>query len=321
MDVVGIGTPTQDFLAHIKELPKENEATRLLEYSWQGGGKVPTAMVALARLGAKVGIIGVVGDCPYGRFCIEDFNRHGIDTSRMVIDRGKETSFCLVLSEEKSNGRNILFHPGTARKLEIDDLDREYITSGKYLHISEAYPAVRQAAIWAREKGVQVVFDADGYSPEIENMVPMIDVFIASEFYYRAVFNDENYEENCRKIMAQGPSIVVFTFGEKGCIAMDKTGFYMVPGFKVNVVDTTGAGDVYHGAFIYGLLQGWDIEKTARFSNAVAAIKCTRIGGRAGIPTLSTVMHFLETGEIDYTEIDERVKYYEKCRATAFNVI
>ena len=88
--------------------------------------------------------------------------------------------------------------------------------------------------------------------------------------------------------------------------------FFKIPAFKVDVVDTTGAGDVFHGAFIYGLLQGWDIEYTAKFSSAVSAIKCTRLGGRAGIPNLATVERFLEDGTIDYADIDNRVDFYRE---------
>ena len=110
--------------------------------------------------------------------------------------------------------------------------------------------------------------------------------------------------------MKMGPKVVVFTLGEKGCVAMDGRGFYVIPGFEVDVVDTTGAGDVYHGAFIYGLLQGWDTNKISRFSNAVSAIKCTRLGGRAGIPNADTVNEFLKKQVINYSEIDARVNYY-----------
>jgi sulfofructose kinase len=312
MDVVGIGVPNIDLLAHIKELPKENQSTRLLEHSWQGGGKVPTAIAALARLGARVGMIGVVGDCCYGQFCINDFKYHKVDTSRIIIDKEKNTSFAIVLSEEKTNGRNIMYKPGNVRGLSIEDLDREYITSAKYLHLAEATPVTIKAAQWAKAAGVKVAFDADFYNPQVEKMIPLIDVFIASEFYYDAVFKDKNYEANCRHIMKQGPGIVVLTLGDKGCTALDELGFYDVPAFKVNVCDTTGAGDVYHGAFIYGLLQNWSIPETARFANAVSAVKCTRIGGRAAIPDLPTVMKFIESGEIDYDEIDKRVKYYEQ---------
>lgn len=312
MDVVGIETPCVDLLANIPKIPEANRGTRLQNYSWQGGGKVSSAMVAAARLGARCGMIGVVDGGTYGKFCLDDFKDHGIDVSRMIIDEDGETPFSIVLADDETHGRSIIYYPGTNRPLEISDLDKDYIQSASYLHLATDSPVAKQAAIWAREKGRTVVYDADSYYPGIEDMIPLIDVFIASEFFYEALFKDKNYEANCKKIQEMGPDIVVFTLGEKGCVGVQGNEFFMEEGFSVEVMDTTGAGDVYHGAFIAGLLQGWDARRTARFSNAVSAIKCTRMGGRAAIPTFDTVMKFLETGIIDYEEIDQRVARYRR---------
>lgn len=312
MDVIGIGIPCVDLLANIPKMPKANKGTMIQDYSWQGGGKVPTAMVALARLGAQCGMIGIVDGCSYGKFCLDDFKAHGIDVSRMIVDDNGETPFSIVLSDDHTHGRSIIYYPGTNRDLVLEDLDKEYIQSARYLHLADDSPVSRQAAVWAREAGVVVVYDADSYHPGIEEMIPLIDVFIASEFYYKAVYGDDEYEVNCRKIQSIGPDIVVFTLGEQGCVGVQGNGFFMEEGFSVKVIDTTGAGDVYHGAFISGLLQGWDARQTARYSNAVSAIKCTRMGGRAGIPTFDTVIKYLETGIIDYGEIDKRVAGYRR---------
>ncbi|HHZ12638.1 MAG: carbohydrate kinase family protein [Caldicoprobacterales bacterium] len=308
--VVGIGNPVMDFLIHTRKIPKTNESCRLEEYSWQGGGKVPSALVALGRLGVKTGMVGVVGNDAFGRFLIDDFKRHDVDVSRLYVDPNGQTSFCICLSEEETQGRSFIGRQPNLRKLTLEDLDREYITQGDYLHLSHMTPVTRQAALWSREKGNTVVFDADYYQEEIEKNYGLIDVFIASEFYYRAVFQDDNHEENCRLIQKEGPDIVIFTFGEHGCLGVYGDKYFEMPAFKVKVMDTTGAGDVFHGAFIYGLIQGWDVEDIARFSSAVSAIKCTRVGGRAGIPDLPTVEQFLKDGTIDYREIDQRVAFY-----------
>jgi sulfofructose kinase len=144
-------------------------------------------------------------------------------------------------------------------------------------------------------------------------MIPFIDTFIASEFYYDEVFSNRDYEASCRKLIEMGPEIAVITLGSKGCVGVDKNGYFEQATFNdVKVVDTVGAGDVFHGAFLYGLLQGWGAAKTSRFANAVSSIKCSRIGGRAGIPDYKTVADFLETGKIDYAEIDERTYYYRR---------
>jgi len=104
---------------------------------------------------------------------------------------------------------------------------------------------------------------------------------------------EKDYFKAAKKLFSQGPEIVVITLGEKGCLYKSCKETFTKPAFKVKVVDTTGAGDVFHGAFIYGLLKGWKLEKIAEFSNAVSAIKCTKLGGRAGIPTLKEVNELL----------------------------
>lgn len=312
MDVVGIGTPVYDILTRVEKMPVANRGELILEYSCQGGNKVPTAMVALACLGAKTGLIGVVGGCSNGRFCLDDLIYHNIDTSNIVVDKNGETPICIIISDEETHGRSILYKPGNLRPLTVDDFDETYIASSKYLHIAEISPAIIEVVEKARKSGVKIVIDADNYYKEVDNIIPLVDVFIASEFYYDAVFSDRNYKENCKRISERGPKIVVFTFGERGCIGLSGDSYFEIPAFKVDVRDTNGAGDVFHGAFIYGLLQNWEIEQIASFSSAVSAIKCTKIGGRAGIPDLDTVMKFIETGRIDYTNIDRRVERYRK---------
>ena len=142
----------------------------------------------------------------------------------------------------------------------------------------------------------------------------MIDVFICSEFFFEGMFgaerSDEALEKGLRELCGRGCEIAVVTLGAKGCAGVSKDGLFRLPAFTgIHVADSTGAGDTFHGAFIYGLLQGWSAEKTARFSSAVSAIKCTVPGGRAGIPDLETVMHFLETGEIN-TALSEKWQAY-----------
>lgn len=312
MDVIGIGTPCADFLVNLQELPLTNQNRRIEEYSWQCGGKVATALAALARLGAETGVIGVVGSCALGRFCVEDFRRHGVDTSRLIVDEGKETSFSLVISEKKTGGRNIIYHPGDNRTLAVSDLSRDYIESGEFLHLEAATPVTETAAQWAREAGAKVVFDGDGFHKKTVEMFPLIDVFIGSGFFYQGYAGGDSLEQACQRIRETGPQIAVFTLGERGCAGLDGEEYFEEPGFKVDAVDTTGAGDVFHGAFIYGLLKGWKIRETARFANAAAAVKCTCIGGRAGIPDLEAVEKFLKSGAIDDAWREERINMYRR---------
>jgi sugar/nucleoside kinase (ribokinase family) len=314
IDIIGIENPVMDFNALINKMPEPGGFASLQDYSWQGGGNVGSAIVAAARLGAKCGMVGIVGDDAYGQFCIDDFKRHNIDVSHLTKDTGNATSLCMCLAESETMERSFIAKPGTRRQPNKTELDKKYISTAKYIHLGPMGEPQVQAAIWAREMGVTVVDDAGYFNPDTDAHTDLIDIFVGSRHYYNGLFKDDNYEKNCREIQKRGPKIVVFTLGAKGCLGIDSNDkYFTLPAFRnISVVDTTGAGDVFHGAFIFGLLQGWDIEKTSKFSSAVSAIKCTRLGGRAAIPDYKTVQNFLKTGDIDYTEIDKRVEFYRE---------
>ena len=313
-DVIGIESPCMDFALNLDRLPAPNGGARLNGYTWQGGGKISTGIIAAARLGAKCMQIGTLGDDIFGRAVYDDFVRHGVDVSRMQMIPGSTTSLSVVLSDLETRGRSIMFKTGTApRTREDDETDLDIVRSAKFFFLAHLGGINLRAAKIARESGVRVLMDADYPHDGMVENIGFIDDFIASEFVYNSLFPDsDDYENNCASIMAKGPRTVVFTLGSKGCAGMDKNGYFKLATYDVPVIDTLGAGDVFHGAFLAGLLRGWDAKRTADFSNAVSSIKCTRAGGRAGIPDFKTVMRFMETGEIDYTELDQRAEYYKR---------
>nr|WP_308627172.1 carbohydrate kinase family protein [uncultured Eisenbergiella sp.] len=316
-DIVGLESPCVDLNINVENFPAPDGGERVLDSSWQGGGKVATGMIAAARLNARGAFIGSVGDDSYGQFCRRDFEKHGIDTRYLITREKESTLFDVVISDKKSMGRSILFYPGNApvRFMDVEELPDPYLENTRYLYVSQVNNTTREAMRRAKKAGASVVMDADSYTPGDEEAFGLIDVMIGSAFYYRALFpssGDEDYERNCRKLREKGPGIVVFTRGPKGCLGLGEEGFFTLPAFPVEVVDTVGAGDVFHGAFIAGLLQGYTVRETARLASAVSAVKCTRIGGRAGIPDWDTVRAFMETGRIDYREIEERVQYYKR---------
>lgn len=311
-DVVGIDMPCMDLLTTVDSFPKPNGGARVNSLSWQGGNKVSTGMVAAARLGARCAILGAVGDDSFGRFCLWDFEQHGIDTSGMVVRSNTSTSLSIVISDRETGGRSFVFHHGSAGPCSIEEIDHRKLEQTRFFFVSN----MDETAIWccttAKQAGAEIFIDADTYSEAMMEQIHLIDYFIASEFVYEALFSNRDYEENCRKILDMGPKAVVFTLGGKGCVGLCDEGFFKLETYPVEVVDTTGAGDVFHGAFLAGLLQGWTIRQCSDFSNAVASIKCTRQGGRAGIPDMATALKFMETGKIDYTEIDKRVELYKR---------
>lgn len=317
-DVYGLDTPCIDLNLNLKDLPQKNHGALVTDLSWQGGGKVSSGLVACARLGGKCAAGGVLGDDVYGRFCYADYVRHGINVDDMVLHKNEATHFSIVVSDQKTQSRTILFKKGTIPKFLESEVDWNKIKNSKYLFIADTSELTRKTVDFARENGTEIFIDADFYSDALKEMIPKIDVFIGSEFVFDGLFPEhkekglEKLEEECKEISASGPKIVVFTFGEKGCVGYSKEGFFVLPAFSVDVVDTVGAGDVFHGAFLAQLLKGQSVMECARAASAVSAIKCTRIGGRAGIPNSETLQKFLDTGEIDYTEIDERVNFYRR---------
>lgn len=279
--------------------------------SWQGGGKVASGMVACARLGAKCAMMGAVGSDDYGQFCIRDFERHGIDVSGMKVREGETTSLSIVISDRETNGRTIVYRRGTAQPPTFEELDQEILEDCQWFFISHVTAVSLEAMRRAKAAGAGVIVDADSYSSEMMENIGLIDVFIGSEFFYHALFRDLEYEKNCRFLCEKGPSIVIFTLGPKGCVGYSpEDGYFEVPSFQIPVVDTVGAGDVFHGAYVVGLLRGLLPKEAARLATGASCIKCTRIGGRAGIPDWDTVQKYLQTGEIDYAEINQRVEFY-----------
>ncbi|SHO47518.1 carbohydrate kinase family protein [Anaerocolumna xylanovorans] len=311
-DLVGMDSPCVDLAVNVDKIPEPNHGELVKNVSWQGGGKVATGLIAAARLGARAAAIGNIGTDIYGTFIRTDFIRHGIDTKYLLQREDKSTHFDIVISDKKTGGRNILYYPGTSESITEEELPLSYLQSTKYFYIARLDEITIKAARLAKQAGAKIIMDADSGLPNLKEELPLIDVFIGSEFIYHSLFSDSDYEKNCRAMMEKGPEIVVFTFGEKGAAGVSREGYFQIPAYKVETVDTVGAGDVFHGAFAAGLLKNLSVCETARFAAAAAAIKCTRIGGRAGIPDMDTVKKFMETGMIDYKEIDHRVEFYQR---------
>ena len=315
MDVVACGNTVMDIIVDVERRLEANEAGDVRGMSWQYGGKVSTAIVAAARMsGRPCAIMGTVGG-EIGQLIKRDFVFHGIDVTHLLEMPEGQSQVTLVLAIASDESRNFYVKHPTVAPLGVEQVDETLIAGAKYLHLSEPKPYCLQAAKYARSHGVKVVYDADKYYDEgMEEIMREVDYLIPSEYCYKTMYKSGEIEENLhalRALAAPGATVIV-TFGERGLSGLDGDGFFKLPAFEVDAVDTTGAGDVFHGAFTAGLLRGMDTRTAAHYASAASAIKCTRIGGRAGIPTHEVVMGFLENGTIDYTEIDRRVAHYER---------
>ncbi|MGQ9630925.1 MAG: carbohydrate kinase family protein [bacterium] len=293
-DVVGIGCSAVDYLGIAPYYPQPDVKLELLELSQQGGGPVATALVTLARLGARAGYIGKVGDDSLGQFIVREFRKEGVNTDYTIIHKGGSARFAFIVVDRERGTRTIFWSQKGVEPLRPEEVDRRAVLSARILHIDEYEPeAAAAAAVWAKEAGIRVVLDAERVSPTTRKLVESADVVIVPRDFALHLTGRANIESAGEAIYSDHGGIVVMTAGSEGAFCVSDSSKFFQPAFPVDVVDTTGAGDVFHGAFIYGLLQGWDTKEIVEFACAVAAMKCRKLGGRAGIPTLKEVYEFL----------------------------
>lgn len=300
MDIVGIGMACLDLIIRANELPTWQRGARLEAMGIEGGGPVATALAAASRLGASTGFLGTYGSDRMGMVKLQTLVDFGVDVSRAVRLDGPENQAVLVCVHAET-GERIFSGGGSShnRVLEAADLDRAYVTSARCLHLDGYHaPAARQAALWMRELGKPVMLDGSAtsgpVSTEMRQLVELSDILICGSGFGPALTGKHNLQEAGAAILTMGPRIVVQTEGKDGCYTSTSAGFFHTPAFDVDVVDTTGAGDVFHGAFLVGMLRGWPLRTICQFSAAVSAIKCTHLGGRPGAPTFEATQAFLQ---------------------------
>jgi sulfofructose kinase len=295
LDVVGLGYTALDYLGVVPHFPLENRKLELRRFIIQGGGPAATAVVTARRLGLKASYIGKVGDDWFGACMQDELRKEGVGISSVIVEPGASSQFAFIMVDECTAERTILWTRGSVSGIRPEEVDRELVASARALLVDSLEPeAAQTAALTAREHGIPVLIDAGTLREGVEALLPLCDYIVASEVFAEQISGGKGLEEALRVIFSYGPHAAVVTLGEAGCVALCGDGMIEARGFKVKAVDTTGAGDVFHGAFLFAVLQDWDLYRAMVFSNAVAAMKCRRLGGRSGIPGIGETMVFLE---------------------------
>jgi sugar/nucleoside kinase (ribokinase family) len=293
-DVVGMGLNSVDFLSVVPEFPAPNSKMKMLQFSKQGGGQVATAMVALSRWGVRTRYIGKVGEDDLGQFSLASIRQEGVDVSSVTIEPNAINQFALIIVEGPSAERTILWNRDDRLMYRKGELQREEICSGKLLHLDgHDIHAALQCARWAKEEGIPTVIDLDKVEPLTSELIKGIDFIITSSRFPALYTGISDREKALLELQKHTPGFLCATLGHEGAMALVDGKVIYVEGFEVKSADTTGAGDVFHAGFIYGLLRNWEVAEISRFANAVAALKCQDLGGRKGIPTLEEVRRFL----------------------------
>jgi sulfofructose kinase len=294
--VVGMGLNSVDFLTLVPQFPTSNSKMKILQFAKSGGGQVATAMVALSRWGIKAKYIGKVGSDELGRFSIDSIREEGVDVSSVTIEPDTPNQLAVIIVEEPSGNRTILWDRDERLMYRNKELKREEICSGRLLLLDgHDIKAAIRCATWAKEEGIPTIVDLDKVEPLTSELIGLIDFVVTSSRFPSLFTGIADREKALMAMQGVTSGFLCATLGEQGSVALVEGNILHVKGFPVKVVDTTGAGDVFHAGFIYGLLQHWEVAEILRFANIVAALKCRDLGGRRGIPRIEEAQTIFKT--------------------------
>lgn len=296
IQVIGLGQACLDCLGRIPSYPDEDDKIELKEVQFQCGGPAATALVTLSRLGIETAFFGSVSDDPNGIEILKGLKRERIETSFLKIKEGYTSQLAFIVITEGSGYRTIFWYRGSVPPLKPSDVNLLPFTNAKILHLDDVMiEASIEAAHQARAMGLKVVMDAGSMREGARELASLTDILIASESFAESLSGPYVLPEVALEALRQlGPNEVVITMGSNGSIGWDGVEVLSQKAFPVETKDTTGAGDVYHGAYIYGVLQGWDLAARMRFASAVSALKCREIGAQKGIPKREEVIEFMK---------------------------
>jgi len=297
--VIGIGVACLDQLILWEDMAAPVREAKIVTCDMQGGGMAATAMVTVTRLGGEAEFWGAVGNDWVGDRILKGLQDQRVDTSQVRRIDGKTSPFMVVCIDRRTAQRHFFHWTGLCDAVSpLGSLER--LQDAGCLLADLTRPETDLAAAReAKRLGVPVVADVEGMGKHARKVLAHTDYAIADEGCLRDLGTGADHRKACEAIRAMGPAQVVITLGERGLVFLDGERFGRMDALDVEAVDTTGAGDVFHGAFCYGLTQGFAMDENLAFASATAALKCRRLGGRAGIPCREDVVRFLKDRGVD----------------------
>jgi sulfofructose kinase len=284
-DVVGIGLNATDTLLLVPHFPAYAGKAVFEREILSPGGQVASAMVACARLGLRVKYIGTVGDDERGRIQMESLADSGINLDDVRVRTGCANQSAYILIDRATGERTVLWRRPDCLRIEPSEITPDQITCAQLLHIDgHDTPAMQRAASIARGAAIPVTLDVDTVYHGLDGLFPYVDYMVASSEFPVSWTNASDPFKALEMIRKEyGMRVAAMTLGAYGALALAGDEFVYSPAFVVNCVDTTGAGDVFHGAFCYAVLEGMPMREALDFCNAMAALNCTALGARGGI--------------------------------------
>lgn len=307
-DVSVVGELNVDIILRgINGFPELDKEKLALEGKVTLGSSSAIFAVGLSRLGLDVSFIGAVGEDILGRYILETLNREGIDTKRVRMLKERNTGFTVSLTYPEN--RALITYPGVMESFTIEENDRDFISSSKHLHISsyflqkELQKDIKDLYIYAKSRGLTTSLDpgwdpADANWNSIFELIPYVDILFVNEIEAKRLSLVGDSIDDIDMDLVKKVKTLVIKLGADGALALRDGIRYYKPGFKVEVVDTTGAGDSFNAGFIYATLKNYSTEKCLTIGNVCGALSCTGIGGTAKLPTEEELKIFLNEKEV-----------------------
>ncbi len=300
MNITGLGQCSLDYLFVADVFPLPDTKNEVIEWIACGGGPVATALVSLARLGARCSFYGISGDDESGEKIRNSLEIENINTEGLLRRPYTGSQIAFIAVERGSGRRTIFWKRPSGESLKPEEIPKGFLDRADFLLLDGL---MAEASIFAArcaiDKGIPIMLDAGRVRDGMVELASMCDYVVVSEEFGKELIDANDLlsgsgKEKALPVMKSfGAKACTITLGKNGSITLAGDEIFHTPAFDVETVDTTGAGDVFHGGYIYGLLSGWNVKEVVRFASAFAALKCRKLGGRAGIPSLEEVKEFL----------------------------
>ncbi|HSR66573.1 MAG TPA: carbohydrate kinase family protein [Acidobacteriota bacterium] len=296
--VVAMGMNAVDWILRLPVYPPHNSKIHIDEFLKLGGGPAATAGALCGRWGLKTKYLGRVGDDEIGQFSLEDLRREPMDCSDVEVIEGARSQLAVILVDRPSGERTVLWQRDPRLDYQPDQLQPGRVTCGQVLHMDgNELPARAQAARWAQEAGMPVCLDIDRPAQGVRDLLQAVDFALPTEAFVLRYASTADWRKGLMAVNQACPGLVCCTRGAKGVAAVWEGRIVEIPSYDVKPVESTGAGDVFHGAFAFSLFQpNWSLRRCLRFSCAAGALSATRLGARGGIPPLQEVLDMVDAG-------------------------
>lgn len=311
VDLVGVGLNATDTLIALPAYPERGSKLEYSHSSVMPGGQVATTVVACQTWGLSTRYVGKLGDDHAARLHCEAFERAGVEVNIVTVPGGVSAQSLILV--DAGGERTVLCRRDEQMTLQPGELRREWIVNARVLHVDgHDTAAATQAVRWAREAGVITVADLDDTYHGVEDLIANIDYLIVNRDFSCRLMDERNVERALRRMQSRfGSRLAAATLGEDGVLAWDGERLTHCAAYRVPVIDTTGAGDIFRSGFIYGLLNDWPLERQLDFACAAAAMNCTAHGARGGIGAVAEVEELMATAsryESEYDGIEQELR-------------